>query len=256
MKYLRRYKILTFMFGSLFLFLGIAVPPLQAAGIWRVVPIRLDFDQKSRSGSITLHNEGDAPVNLQMRAVQWRQDAEGKDLYDESAELVYFPKIVTIPAGESRVLRSGINIPATAQEKTFRLFIEELPAPKENQGAAVAIAVRFGVPVFVSPIKPEFLGEINKLKMKNDGVDFSVKNQGNVHFRIHALYLVGRDEAGVETFRQKAEGWYLLAQAERHYSLSFPLAGCGKATTLEVLVNTDKGVFSMKEILPAGLCRP
>lgn len=242
--------------GGLSLLLIDGVSPAQAAGVWRVIPIRLDLDQKSRSGSITLHNEGDAPVNLQMRAVQWMQDDQGKDQYEESAELVYFPKIVTIPPGESRVLRSGINIPATAQEKTFRLFIEELPAPQQNQGAAVAIAVRFGVPVFVAPLKPEMHGEIGKLTLKSDGVDVPVRNPGNVHFRIHALYLVGRDEAGAEVFRQKTDGWYLLSRADRLYSLPFPQAGCGETVSLEVQVNTDKGNFSTKEKLPAGLCRP
>lgn len=256
MKNLRLAILLFFLLGGLSLFLTAGVSPASAAGIWRVIPIRLDFDQKSRSGSITLHNEGDAPVNLQMRAVQWVQDAQGKDQYEESAELVYFPKIVTIPPGESRVLRSGINIPATSQEKTFRLFIEELPSPQQNQGAAVAIAVRFGVPVFVAPLKPEMHGEIGKLTLKSDGVDLSVRNPGNVHFRIQALHLVGRDEAGGEVFRQKVDGWYLLAQAERLYSLPFPKDGCGKTTILEVVVNTDKGNFSTKEKLPADLCRP
>jgi len=256
MKKLRLLIIFVSLLGGGSLLLTDGISTAQAAGSWRVVPIRLDLDQKSRSGSITLHNEGDAPVNLQMRAVQWKQDAQGKDQYEESAELVYFPKILTLPPGESRVLRSGINIPATSQEKTFRLFIEELPAPRQSEGAAVAIAVRFGVPVFVAPLKPEMRGEVGALTLKSDGVELPVRNLGNVHFRIQALYLVGRDEAGVELFRQKTDGWYLLAQAERFYSLPFPPEGCGKAVTLEVLINTDKGNFSTKEKLPAGLCRP
>lgn len=227
-----------------------------SAASWRVVPIRLDFDQRVKSGVLTVHNEGETPLGLQMSAAVWSQDAAGKDLYTPTEDLVFFPKVMTVPAKESRVIRSGIKIPATVLEKSYRLFVEEIPGGRRSGESQVVINLRFGVPIFSAPIKAEVNGEIAKFSLKADGAELSVRNKGNIHFRIHNLSLIGRDESGAEVFREKKEGWYLLANAERSYSLPFPEEGCGKAKTVEVLINTDKGDFSAQEKLAAGLCRP
>lgn len=225
----------------LFLLVALLLPAPVTAGSWRVIPIFLDFDQKTRSGVITLLNDGESKISLQIKSYAWRQDSTGKDQYLEDAELVYFPRLLTIEPGKSAVLRVGLQIPATDVEKTYRLFIEEIPeARKAEQGATIAIALRFGVPIYAAPLKSEPRGEFVEAILEKGKVATVIKNTGNVHFRIQTVQLVGKDAGGVEVFRQKLDGWYLLSGISRPYIFTLPAEECRKAATLELLADTDR----------------
>lgn len=226
----------------LLLLLALLVPrPATAAGIWRVIPIFLDFNQKTRSGVITLSNEGENKVSLQIKSMKWSQDSEGKDLYEDDAELIFFPRLLTIEPGKSQMLRVGMQIPATDVEKTYRLFIEEIPEPrKADQGATIAIALRFGVPIYAAPIKSESRGEFVEALLAKGTVKTVIKNTGNVHFRIQTVQLIGKDASGAEILRQKLDGWYLLSGVSRSYVFTLKEEECRKAATLELLSDTDR----------------
>lgn len=235
----------------LLLFAGLAL-----AGDWRVVPIRLDLGKAKRSDVVRLINQGSEKINLQVKAAEWTQDAEGQDLYQESAELIFFPKILSIAPKEERVLRAGIQMPALQTEKAYRLFIEEIPEPREGEGSTVSINIRFGLPVFVAPLQEAVKGEIAALQLKSGLFTAAVQNTGNASFRIHTLTLKGKSREGTEVFRHQAQGWYLLAGAARTYS--FPLAEeeCRKAGVVELEVDTDK--LDLKRTLEVDptWCRP
>lgn len=214
--------------------------PATAAG-WRVIPILLDFDQKTRSGVITLINDGESKISLQIKSMKWSQDSAGKDQYQEDAELIFFPRLLTIEPGKSQVLRVGMQIPATSVEKTYRLFIEEIPeARKADQGATIAIALRFGVPIYAAPLQSEPRGEFVEAILAKGKVATVIKNSGNVHFRIQTVQLIGKDASGVEVLRQKLDGWYLLSGVSRPYVFTLPAEECRKAATLELLADTDR----------------
>ena len=221
--------------------LALLLPRPVTAGSWRVIPILLDFDQKTRSGVITLLNDGESKISLQIKSYAWSQDDTGKDQYQEDAELIFFPRLLTIEPGKSAVLRVGLQIPATAVEKTYRLFIEEIPeARKADQGATIAIALRFGVPIYAAPLKSEPRGEFVEATLAKGTVTTVIKNSGNVHFRIQTVQLVGKDASGAEVLRQKLDGWYLLSGISRPYVFTLPAEECRKATTLELLADTDQ----------------
>lgn len=226
----------------LLLLLALLLPrPVLAAGTWRVIPILLEFDQKTRSGVITLYNEGESKVSLQINSMVWSQDSDGKDQYQDDTELIFFPRLLSIEPGTSSVLRVGLQIPATAVEKTYRLFIEEIPEPrKADQGATIAIALRFGVPIYAAPLKSEPRGEFVEAVLSKGTVTTVIKNTGNVHFRIQTVQLVGKDASGVEVLRQKLDGWYLLSGVSRPYLFALKAEECRKATTFELLADTDQ----------------
>jgi fimbrial chaperone protein len=226
----------------LLLLLALLVPrPVIAAGVWRVIPILLEFDQKTRSGVITLYNEGENKVSLQINSMTWTQDSAGKDQYQDDAELIFFPRLLTIEPGKSQVLRVGLQIPATSVEKTYRLFIEEIPeARKADQGATIAIALRFGVPIYAAPLKSEPRGEFVAAVQEKGKVSTIIKNSGNVRFRIQTVQLVGKDANGGEVLRQKLDGWYLLSGVSRPYVFSLAAEECRKAVTFELMADTDR----------------
>jgi fimbrial chaperone protein len=134
----------------LFAGLAAALPALaQSTAALQVSPIRLDLPAGRPAAVLTLHNEGSAPLDAQVRAFAWTQTLD-EDRLDATRSLIASPPIVRIePGGEQvvRVLRVG---PASsAREETYRLLIDEIPRADAAQGNAIKLQLRYSVPVFV-----------------------------------------------------------------------------------------------------------
>lgn len=231
-------------------------PFLAQGGEFRVTPIRLEFDLRARSGVVTVVNEGEDKLNLQIRAFEWAQNGEGKDEYRETGDLIFFPRLMTLDKKEERVIRAGIRVPATTREKTYRLFIEEIPSPRKGEGASVAIAIRFGVPVFAKPLKEEIKGEVERLELVGGRFSVAVSNKGNAHFIIQSIDLKGRNEGGQVIFSKEIAGWYLLSGVSRNHTTSIPFEVCKSLSNLEVEVKTDRFTLSRKLDVHEALCIP
>lgn len=225
-----------------------------SAGEWRVAPIRLDLGSDTRSGVISVLNEGTGRFQVQMRAFLWEQDDQGKDRLTETNDLIFFPRIMVFEKPEERILRAGIKIPATTKEKTYRLFIEEIPEPKKAEGTNIAVAIRFGVPIFVKPLKEEVKGEISKIELAKGECRVTVRNSGNVHFTIASITIRGKDLQGRETYSGKLDGWYLLNGASRIYTAKLPKGACTGTSKLDVEVQTNKFVLNGNLDVDTSMC--
>ncbi len=231
-----------------------AFPPAARGGAWRVSPIRLDLGREAKTGVITVMNDADEKLQVQMAAHEWTQDAEGKDVYAESGDLVFYPKIMVLEAKGERILRAGIRIPAAGREKAYRLFIEEIPGPRTSAGASVAIAVRFGVPIFVKPLKEEPKAEIGPVAMDNGTVSARVRNAGNAHFVIRAVVVTGKNGRGESVFSREIGGWYLLSGASRSYAATIPPEVCADVAAVDVEVRTDKSTLAGRQNADRSMC--
>jgi fimbrial chaperone protein len=215
-----------------------------AAHAFGVAPIRLDLDRGTRSEIITVSNDGDAPISLQVHAMQWLQDESGVDRYLDTLDLVYFPQQFSIPAGETRVVRVGYRNPLLGAEKTYRVYIEQRSAriaadsstTPGGRSADLAVTIRFGVPVFLRPDRPQPRAEVSEPVLLRGVAQAEVRNAGNVHFRISAVQFTGFDTNGAPTFTQSLEGWYLLSGAARRYRSAVPPETCRQTARLRIEV--------------------
>ena len=241
-----------FAFAFLFVLL---LPGAAWSGEWRVSPIRLDLGRDAKSGVVTVFNESDDRLQVQMTAMEWTQDADGKDRYAESGEILFFPRLMIFDKKEDKILRAGIRVPATVMEKAYRLFIEEIPGPrKQQEGTAIAIAIRFGVPIFVHPLKEEPRGEVGPVTMSEGTLRVPVKNSGNVHFVIQSILVKGKNGKGEEIFSKELSGWYLLAGASRVYSTDVPPEACGNLAGMEFEVETDRIPLHGQMVADRSMC--
>lgn len=234
------------------LFFGWA--PLQA-GEFTVNPVRLELGAAARSGVILVKNEGKEKLAFQLQASEWSQDALGKDQYSETRDLIFFPKIMTIEPGEEGLVRVGTRAAVVQTEKTYRLFIEELPgAAKAAQGtgATLNVLIRFAAPIFVIPVNPADSADIASLALARGVLAMSVKNTGNRHQIIQGIQLAGVDAQGKEVYTMTLADRYLLAGATKSYSATIPADQCTKIAGLSVELKTDKvGVKRKLDITPA-----
>lgn len=244
---------------SLFIATLLLSPVVAAAGEWRVTPIRLFFDRGARSGILNVQNDSDSAMNLQVKAMAWDQDAEGKDQYADTGELVFFPKFLTIPPKEERVIRIGIKGVPGPREKTYRLFIEEVTPPRKDdktEGATVFVNVRFAVPLFISPAKDGVSAQL-QAELHGTSLVSTLQNTGNMHFRLSSLDIVGKTLKGEETFKQKIEGWYLLSGATRTFTADIPAEACLNSDLIEIEGITDRKISLKSKItVDKSSCRP
>lgn len=199
------------------------------AADFSVMPIRAELKPGSMNETITVTNEATTRLRVTMKLMEWTQDANGKDVYTDSADLVYFPRQMDIEPGQKRLVRVGARQPAGTSEKAYRLFIEETPDAAAQGSAAVAFYFRFGVPIFLPPPAARAQPEVDAPTVANGKVAVVVRNTGNQHFRLDRITV---SDASGST--RDVLGWYSLAGSTRSYEVQLPRDVCRRAGTLSV----------------------
>lgn len=206
------------------------------AGNFKVVPIKVYFENGQKVQTLTLHNDSESDVTLQFEAVEWAQDVTGKDQYEPTKALFIFPGIVTVKAGVEKQVKLGYQgPPATAHERTYRLYITELPVQKPGE-STLQMAMRLGVPVFVAPKKGKPAIEIEQATLVSENLDVQVINPGNRHVYVKMIEVDGLDDSDREVFHREVAGWYLLPGAHRIFPVPLPKEPCVEARKLRVVV--------------------
>jgi fimbrial chaperone protein len=206
---------------------------------FRISPIKLYFDADSNITSLKIVNDAEAQVTVQLEAMTWSQDQDGQDQYAPTAEVVFFPRILNIEANDQRIIRVGYQgDPATAIEKTYRLFVQELPVRKPGE-IEMKFAVRMGVPIFVRPDVEKLAWSVSTRGLVESGLSIRVENTGNRFLMVEAMQAVGRNVAGEEIVGSKDRGWYVLAGQGRNFVLPINKEDCSRVTSLEVAITVD-----------------
>lgn len=231
-----------------------SVPLMALAGSFRAVPVRLYLDARTKTAVLRVTNDGDEKVTVQLEAVSWAQDSEGKDIYEPTKDIIFFPKIADIEKGEEKIIRVGYEgKKALSDEKTYRLFIQELPVSKPGE-VAIKMAIRLGLPVFVAPEKAVKQGVIEKMDISEGSLLVRVRNKGNSHIIISRIKAKGIDDSGADAFAAESAGWYVLAGGARVFAVDVAKEDCLKAKEIKVEAEADKAVIAKSLNVDKNLC--
>lgn len=232
---------------------------LAAAGEFVINPLRVALDRTARASEVVVRNDDTTPLRMQVQAMTWTQNAEGVDQYEPAESLLYFPRTMEIPPGESRIVRVGVRAAPVTREDTYRLFIEELPPPsvaeEQEQGTSLRVFLRVGVAVFVAPAKPERKGEIMRLDVKGSHVEWTVVNGGNVHIRADQVELAGLARDGSRLFTHQFSERYFLAGATRTMQFDIASEVCGQLAAIEASVVAERLDLKRKLDVDPGACK-
>lgn len=232
-------------------------PTVALAGEFSVNPIRVDLAAAIRSSVIAVKNEDKQKLSFQIQAMEWTQDADGKDVYTDTTDLVFFPRILTVEPGEEGLIRVGAKVATLPAEKTYRLFIEELPGVTklpDGSAAQINVLIRFGAPVFVAPVKPIDSLDIERFTVAKGLVTITARNAGNRHQMVQGLNLKGTDAAGKDMYALTLGDRYLLAGTVKTYTATLAAAVCTKLSGLEFEFKTDKTATSRKMAVSRDMC--
>jgi fimbrial chaperone protein len=163
----------------------LAVASLATAGAFSLSPVGLSIPKGDSSGSVVAENTSGAPLVIQVRAQAWRQ-AGGKDLRDDTRDLIVNPPIFKLAPGEQQLVRIASRVgPPPDVERAYRVTFSEVApkdAPQAQPGFRVTLAM--DIPVYVEPVAPAAPTIRWQAERTNEGVRLIAENPGNVHYRI------------------------------------------------------------------------
>ncbi len=251
--------------GALVLVVAVAISIGVSSGTasdFGVNPTTVLLSAAQSSKLLTLRNRSTGAIRFQARAYAWEQMPDGQMALAQTNDLVVFPPLVAVAAGEERRLRIGTLARAGALERNYRIIIEELPphvAPGEDPPPGLTVLTRLSIPVFVLPTAPKAQATLRDLRLRDGEVAFSVENTGNVHFMVSTVTVKALDQAGQTLMSAPIQGWYVLAAGRRDFSVPVPAAACPQTASLlvEARVNTQSLVDRLQVAQPScGLTRP
>lgn len=167
-------------------------PTLPArAGSLSVMPVRVGVPEGRRFCSLTVGNDGDRPVTVQVRGFAWSRDEGGADILTPDEGFVVNPPIATIAPHASRLIRCSLPADDGAPtEQQWRLIVDELPDPTQAQPGVVQTLLRLSVPVFRAGDRaaPAFTASVAAEGLR-------IANAGTGHARVLAVTLQGAADA-------------------------------------------------------------
>lgn len=231
-----------------------------AAATFKVSPIQIYLTAGKTTELLAVENQSTDTVRLQVTAFGWNQSPRGEIELTPTEDVVFFPALLTLEPGKERKIRIGVSKPAGAVERTYRVFVEELP-PLEKPSEAgnrseVKVLTRFGVPIFVQPAKVTKSGEIENPKLESGAVTFRVRNTGNAAFSLISVRASGTGADGKQTFENQAAGWYVLAGGERDFEIVIPPADCRRTKAISVEARMERDVWKASIAVAPEACGP
>lgn len=232
------------------------------ASPFQVTPMRLELESGSNIGNVTVYNSGDDVLNIQVKAKRWSQDKKtGNDQLTATKELVFFPKIFTIPAHGKKNIRVGYQGEVKGKERSYRLFIRELPVKKPGLSGAQFV-MQISMPVFIYPVgsskprKPNMQG----IEIHEGALVLKAVNPSARYYSLNKIEVVGSHE-GHRVFEHEQGGWYVLSGGTRLFPLGIDQKQCLQADSLQLtghvlLAQSEEGDTSHVEFsLTPALCK-
>jgi fimbrial chaperone protein len=211
----------------------LAAPSGAMAAALSVAPTRIDLAPDQRAAAVTLQNDGDEPVMVQVQTFAWTGSPATIDL-TPTRDLVAMPPVATVAAGDKQLIRvaaRGGDKPAA--EQSYRLIITEVPPETKGPQAGVRFALRLSLPVFVTPVgaAPDPVWSVER---GGAGPRLALANHGSAHLQVRRISVMSPDRGKVlKVLDQPA---YVLP-SQRH---EWPLPA-GLPNPLPLKLDTDVG---------------
>ena len=217
--------------------ISLAMGACAGAQSLTVVPVNVFFSPGQKASTMTVTNRGDHETSVQIRPYAWTQ-ADGNDQLEATHALVVSPPIASIAPGGTQLVRLILRDPGAGREATYRILLDELPAPAE--AGVVNVVFRLSIPVFSKPAVRAAPRLEFHLERDAGQVYLVGKNDGQCHDAIRDIALLTDD--GKKLTPESASP-YLLAGATRRWRIVFPNSTSLPNDTLRFTAHADSGAI-------------
>ncbi len=207
----------------------------HAAGL-QVTPIVLDIRQTQKSDGLWLTNTSNAPMDVQVRVFEWRQQ-NGTDVLNTTDEFVASPPLVKIPRGQKQFVRLvRVGQRAATTERAYRIVVDELPLESATS-KGLTFALRYSVPVFIqggsAPGQPTLQWRLSR--GKNGQIMLGIANSGTTRAKLSDLKFTS-NRGRAATINSGLFG-YALAGSGRQWALSHSAGLFSSGGTFQAVMN-------------------
>ena len=215
------------------------------ASQFNINPVLVTLSESRRVGALALKNESDKMVTVQAKLFAWQQDENGKDQLTPSDTLSYMPRIVQLKPGEERSIRIAFSSKSPpAAEQAYRIYLTEQPqaTTDPDQKRQLTVALKMGVPVFVSPKETaRDKGAVGEVTAVKGAAGFVVQNTGNARLVMKSVIMTGQGASGSDVFTVEMGRQFVLAGMKKRFSAKLPADTCGKAASLRIVGELETG---------------
>lgn len=224
------------------LLLCLCLPDISHAGSFHVTPVKVMLSSETTTYVLKVENSGAANVTLQLKTLAWSQQA-GRDQLQPTREVLVTPPLFNLKSGATQIVRVGLmRKPDTNRELSYRLLLEEIPPPPAADFKGVQVALRIGIPIFVTPLSAAKQNlSFTALHAPDGQLRLAVANRGLAHAQITGLtlHLSKPEDSLVASYLSPA---YVLPGQERELILKPEKALPATDTRLAVRAQTSYGL--------------
>jgi fimbrial chaperone protein len=221
----------------------------------RVYPVRIVLSPKEPVQTMRIQNGGVEAARLQVRVFSWRQAADGKDVFEETRDVLVNPGLFEIAGQGEQIARFGLRTDPATVEKSYRVFLEEVPGSRPTEPGEVRTLLRISIPIFVPA--PQAVGRLTWRAWATGPrkMTLAIGNDGTAHVQITRLALARK---GGTKLGAGDMSIYLLPGASQRITLDVDApVRAGEALTLNAV--TDQAQLSadlVSEASPDEAGRP
>lgn len=228
-------------------FAAVSLPGIAIAGSFDVYPVRLVLTPKESVQTMTIRNDSAEPSRVQLRVYAWRQQ-NGEDVFEETRDVLANPALFELPAGGEQITRFGLRTNPGATEKSYRVFLEEVPTDRPTKPGEVRTLLRISIPIFVpaTGAAPHLFWRTWPAGPQQ--MALAIRNDGTAHVQLNRLSLT--QHGGARIGSADVSIYLLPGTAEQLLLDVSAKASAGQAITLEAV--TDHGTVSVDLVSEAG----
>jgi fimbrial chaperone protein len=206
------------------------------AASFKVYPVRMVLTPKQAIQTMVIHNNGSEPSRVQLRVFAWRQ-VDGQDVFEETQDVLANPPLFQMGPNGDQIARFGLRVSPGLAEKSYRVFLQEVPDAEPNDPGEIRTLLRISIPIFVPA--PNATGRLTWRLLATGGrrVRLLVRNDGNAHVQISRLTLAG---SGGAPLVHADASVYLLPGTAREIALD-AAAPIGTGQPIKLTAETDQG---------------
>ena len=231
--------------------------PARAAD-FTVNPIQIFLGGQTQSAILTVQNTSGESLRFQLNAFAWAQDSTGQIQLTPTSEIIFFPRLLTLAPREQRIVRVGTSAVPGPVERTYRIFVEELPPASQQTGPAgqVRVLARMGIPIFVAAKVGRAELRLGPPTLQSGRLVFELRNAGTRHTIPQVIRVQGLGPSGERLWGGEQEGWYILAGDRRVYEMAVSREDCGRTKTIAVEVKAGDQTLTASLDVTASACGP
>jgi fimbrial chaperone protein len=217
--------------------------PPASAGSFSISPLRVDLSRTTSTAALTVRNEADGEVVVQVETLQWSQ-ADGQDVLDPTRDLIVSPAVFTLPAQSTQLVRVALRRdPDARRELSYRLVVQEVPPAPSPDFTGLQVALRMSLPVFVAALTPAPARlEWSAAREPGGALVVVARNPSDTHARVLSFSVV--PATGTAAGFDQPVATYVLPGQSHGWRFGDSAAAGAIAPLYQLRGRTDAGEFT------------